>query len=172
MKILLKWFIPVFLMLCVLLPSPGVLAVSAEELGLGLVDVGVLDPSVARDIKYATADNFTGQVLYPSSRCLLREDVAERLLLAQRKLKGQGMGLKVFDCYRPVAVQKKMWAVFPDENYVANPASGSLKNDLVKSHMVSAAVRTQIKYAKVVLSGTTHFLCYPAVAIPLQLQQS
>lgn len=116
------------LLLCLLLPVARVQAASPEELGLGLVDVGVLEPSIVLDIKYATADNFTGQVLYPSARCLLREPVAQRLLQAQRKLRAQGLGLKVFDCYRPVSVQKKMWAVLPDETYVANPASGSRHN--------------------------------------------
>lgn len=111
-----------------LLPVQAVQAVSAEDLGLGMVDMGTLDPSIVQDIKYATADNFTGQILYPSQRCLLREPVAYRLLQAQRKLQAQGLGLKVFDCYRPIEVQRKMWAVFPDENYVANPASGSRHN--------------------------------------------
>lgn len=111
-----------------LLFSCAAQAVSPEQLGLGLTDVAVLDPSIVHDIKYATADNFTGQVLYPSARCLLREPVAHRLLQAQRNLRGQGLGLKVFDCYRPIEVQRKMWTIYPDEDYVANPASGSRHN--------------------------------------------
>jgi len=103
-------------------------AVTPEQLGLGLVDVAALDASILSDLKYATTDNFTGQVLYPSSRCLLREPVAWRLLQVQRDLRSQGLGLKVFDCYRPLAVQRKMWSIVPDENYVANPASGSRHN--------------------------------------------
>ena len=103
-------------------------AVTPEQLGLGLVDVAALDASILSDLKYATTDNFTGQVLYPSSRCLLREPVAWRLLQVQRSLRSQGLGLKVFDCYRPLAVQRKMWSIVPDENYVANPASGSRHN--------------------------------------------
>ncbi len=106
----------------------GVQAVSPEQLGLGLTDVAALDSSIIHDIKYATADNFTGQVLYPSSRCLLREPVAQRLLQAQRNLRTRGLGLKVFDCYRPIEVQRKMWSIYPDANYVADPASGSRHN--------------------------------------------
>ena len=129
MPMMLKKFLAGLIILsAMLMPSPAVQAVSPEQLGLGLIDVAVLDPSIIHDIKYATADNFTGQVLYPSNRCLLREPVAERLRQVQGKLRSQGLGLKVFDCYRPVAVQKKMWAVVPDENYVANPASGSRHN--------------------------------------------
>ena len=126
MRSLLKKFL--FGLLLTLLLPVGVHAVSLEGLGLGLVDVGTLDPSIVQDIKYATTNNFTGQVLYPSARCLLREPVAARLLQVQSQLKTQGLGLKVFDCYRPVTVQKKMWTVFPDDNYVANPVSGSRHN--------------------------------------------
>ena len=111
-----------------ILMSLTVQAVSPEQLGLGLTEVTALDPTIIQDIKYATADNFTGQVLYPSSRCLLREPVARRVLQAQRILQSQRLGLKVFDCYRPVEVQRKMWSIYPDENYVANPASGSRHN--------------------------------------------
>ncbi len=103
-------------------------AVTPQRLGLGLVDVAALDASIVSDLKYATTDNFTGQVLYPSARCLLREPVAWRLLQVQRDLRSQGLGLKVFDCYRPLAVQRKMWSIVPDENYVANPATGSRHN--------------------------------------------
>lgn len=115
------------LLLVLLLPGVG-RAISPEDLGLELVDMGTYDPSIIQDIKYATTDNFTGQVLYPSARCLLREPVAARLARVQTQLKKQGLGLKVFDCYRPVTVQKKMWEVFPDENFVANPAGGSRHN--------------------------------------------
>ena len=108
--------------------SCAVQAVSPEQLGLGMADVSLLDPSIIHDLKYATTDNFTGQVLYPSARCLLREPVAWRLLQAQRNLRAQGLGLKVFDCYRPIAVQRKMWTIYPDADYVANPASGSRHN--------------------------------------------
>ena len=103
-------------------------AVTPERLGLGLVDVKALDSAIIIDLKYATTDNFTGQVLYPSTRCLLRESVAWRLLQVQRDLQSQGLGLKVFDGYRPLTVQRKMWSIVPDENYVANPATGSRHN--------------------------------------------
>ena len=113
------------MLLAAMLPAQ---AVTPEQLGLGLVDVAALDASIISDLKYATTNNFTGQALYPSSRCLLREPVADRLLQVQRSLRSQGLGLKVFDYYRPLAVQRKMWSIVPDENYVANPATGSRHN--------------------------------------------
>ena len=66
--------------------------------------------------------------LYPEARALLRPEVAERLSRVQQALGKQGLFLKIFDAYRPLAVQKKMWARFPMEGYVANPAKGSNHN--------------------------------------------
>jgi beta-N-acetylhexosaminidase len=94
----------------------------------GLVDISRLDPTIRLDIRYATADNFTGQVVYPAPRCLLREDVAEKLVRAHQKLQAAGYGLKVYDGYRPLAVQKKFWAIMPVEDYVADPFKGSRHN--------------------------------------------
>ena len=66
--------------------------------------------------------------LYPEPRCLLRPEVAAKLSRVQEALEKRGLGLKIFDGYRPLSVQKKMWAKFPVEGYVANPAKGSNHN--------------------------------------------
>ena len=83
---------------------------------------------VVLDIRYATTNNFTGQKLYESNRAFLRRSTATKLRDAQREFNSMGLGLKVFDAYRPLSVQKKMWAVYPVEGYVANPAKGSRHN--------------------------------------------
>ena len=80
------------------------------------------------DLRYATANNFTHQKIYDVGRCELRDDVAQKLLEAQHEFERSGYGLKLFDCYRPLSVQKKFWALVPDEQYVANPAKGSRHN--------------------------------------------
>lgn len=93
------------------------------------VDVARMEPGIRVDLRYATAQNFTGQVVYPpSARCYLRARVAQRLQAVQRDLATQGLGLKVFDCYRPLSVQRRFFALVPDERYVANPAKGSRHN--------------------------------------------
>ena len=93
------------------------------------IDVARLEPTIRVDLRYATAQNFTGQVVYPpSARCYLRARVAQRLQAVQRDLATQGLGLKVFDCYRPLSVQRRFFALVPDERYVANPAKGSRHN--------------------------------------------
>lgn len=93
-----------------------------------LVDLAATDSRIVIDLRYATADNFTGQKLYPVARCLLRATAAERLKRVQDRLARQDLGLKVYDAYRPLSVQKKMWAIMPNEGYVANPAKGSRHN--------------------------------------------
>lgn len=79
-------------------------------------------------IKYATEDNFTGKPLYDCANCLLRKIVADALAKAIEKLHKQGLGIVLFDCYRPLSVQQKMWELVPNPIYVADPAKGSMHN--------------------------------------------
>lgn len=92
------------------------------------VEVVSVDSSIVIDLRYATPNNFTGQVLYDTPHCFLRKSVAERLSRVQKKLEQKGLGLKIWDGYRPLSVQKKMWALVPDSRYVANPKHGSRHN--------------------------------------------
>ncbi len=93
-----------------------------------LVDFSKLHPAAVLDIRYATSNNFTHQQVYPVARCLLRRSAAGRLAEAVAEFESRGLRLKVFDCYRPLSVQKKFWALVPDERYVADPAKGSRHN--------------------------------------------
>ncbi|MFZ5516417.1 MAG: M15 family metallopeptidase [Candidatus Zhuqueibacterota bacterium] len=93
-----------------------------------LVNLAAMDSTIIIDLKYATADNFFGDTLYSANICLLRRAVAERLIEVQRDLREQGYGLKVWDGYRPLSVQKKMWEKVPNDNYVADPKTGSNHN--------------------------------------------
>jgi len=93
-----------------------------------LVEVQKLDPTIRKEIRYATANNLMGEVLYEDDRCFLLPEVAERLVKAHKELQKEGLGIKVYDCYRPLAVQKKMFKKFPQPGYVADPAKGSNHN--------------------------------------------
>lgn len=93
-----------------------------------LVDVSALDSTIVIDLKYATDDNFVGKKLYQTNRALLRRGTAERLLRVQKRLRQQGYGLKIWDAYRPLSVQREMWKIVPDSRYVADPAKGSRHN--------------------------------------------
>lgn len=97
----------------------------------GLVELTALDPTIRLDIRYATANNFTGQRLYAQPRAFLVKPAAEALIRAHRAAKAQGFGLTVYDAYRPWRVTKALWDATPPgpkRNYVANPKRGSKHN--------------------------------------------
>jgi zinc D-Ala-D-Ala dipeptidase len=79
-----------------------------------LADVRSLDSAIVVEARYATTNNFTGAVLpgYEANRVLLRLEAAEALARVERRLKSGGMGLKVFDGYRPIRATREMvgWA--------------------------------------------------------------
>jgi zinc D-Ala-D-Ala dipeptidase len=92
------------------------------------VEVATAIPDAVIDIRYATKDNFTGDVLYPKAVCKLRRAVAERLAKAAAALRKQDRRLLMWDCYRPLSIQKILWARVPDPRYVADPKQGSRHN--------------------------------------------
>lgn len=87
-------------------------------------------PSVVYDLRYATTQNFMNRKMYPSStnKTFLRRDAVFALRAVQGELNRKGLGLKIFDAYRPWSVSKKFWDLVKDERYVANPARGSNHN--------------------------------------------
>ncbi|MBY0528572.1 MAG: D-alanyl-D-alanine dipeptidase [Rhabdochlamydiaceae bacterium] len=89
-----------------------------------LLDVQSVIPQVQVDLKYATTDNFTGQIVYDFDRCLLLKEVVDALCLVQAELEELGFGLKIWDGFRPVAAQWKFWELVPDERYVSDPRKG------------------------------------------------
>lgn len=92
----------------------------------GFADLQVADSSLIFDIRYATANNFTEAKIYDCPRCLLRPEAALALEKAQRALKRKGMGLKLFDCYRPQPYQQRLWDKVPNPDYVTPPDKGSM----------------------------------------------
>lgn len=92
----------------------------------GFTDLASLDPSIRLDIKYATSDNFTKEKIYDCPSCLLRPEAAEAIVKAQKILKRRGLGLKMFDCYRPRPYQQRLWDKVPNPDYVTPPAKGSM----------------------------------------------
>lgn len=95
-----------------------------------LVDLATLDPTIRFDIRYATTDNFMGAVFYDEPRAFLQRPAAEAVLRVHRRLREQGLGLLIFDAYRPWYVTWMFWHATPDHQkmFVANPASGSRHN--------------------------------------------
>jgi len=93
-----------------------------------LVELKRYDPRIKLDLRYATSNNFLGRPVYADARCFVRLAVAARLKAVQDELEKRGIGLVVFDGYRPLAVQRAMWQIMPNPDYVADPARGSRHN--------------------------------------------
>ncbi|MCP4551709.1 MAG: M15 family metallopeptidase [Bacteroidetes bacterium] len=93
-----------------------------------LVDIEKLIPGIILDIRYATKNNFTNQQIYSSPKAFVRKPVAEALLKIHTALNSKGLGLKVFDAYRPYSATMKFYEIYPDTNFVAAPWKGSVHN--------------------------------------------
>lgn len=89
-----------------------------------LIDIRSFIPQIQVELKYATADNFTGQVVYKFEQCLLLKETALRLREIQWELETRGLGLKIWDGFRPMEAQWKFWELLPDERYVGDPRKG------------------------------------------------
>jgi D-alanyl-D-alanine dipeptidase len=99
-------------------------SVASPEVIDGFVRVTDIDSSFVIDLKYATADNFTHQKVYPTDVCVLRLETAEKLAKANAEFEKSGYRIKIWDAFRPVSVQKIFWSIEPDDRFVANPATG------------------------------------------------
>jgi D-alanyl-D-alanine dipeptidase len=94
-----------------------------------LVEVAAVVPDAIVDLRYATADNLAGRAVYPAdARCLLLAPVADRLARVAGRLRAEGLRLVLWDCYRPLAVQRELWRLVPRKGLVADPARGSHHN--------------------------------------------
>ena len=86
------------------------------------------------DMKYATDDNFLKEKVYPCEECYLRVKTIKSLVIANKTFIEKGYKIKLFDCYRPLAIQKKMWKALDTipvkqrVKFVSNPANKSVHN--------------------------------------------
>ena len=87
-------------------------------------------PDISVELRYATENNFTGVKIYDFTEAYLRYGTVKKLAQVQKELKQQGYSLKIWDAYRPFEAQQKLWEVYPDPNYVANPANGMRRHNL------------------------------------------
>lgn len=106
----------------------------------GFVDLEALSAGFVLDIKYATTDNFMGEILYKEPKAYLREEVALALMEAQKDFLDQGLRIKIWDAYRPFSVQKRMWAHTPDPNFLGQPVEKNNKPLKGSKHNRGAAV--------------------------------
>lgn len=93
-----------------------------------LIEIKKAIPNISLDIRYATKNNFMQQVMYKQARAFARKPVVEALKKIQAELNKKGLGLKIFDGYRPYAITVAFYKKASDKNFVANPAKGSKHN--------------------------------------------
>ena len=95
-----------------------------KEADEALVAVQEYIPDIRVELKYATTDNFTGHVIYNFHNGYLRCGTVKKLAQAQEAFRQLGLGLKLWDGFRPVSAQFTLWQGCPNDTYVANPWEG------------------------------------------------
>lgn len=116
-----------------------------------MVDIKKLIPNIILDIRYSTANNFMHIKLYPAiTTTYLRFPAAKALQLVQKELNKIGLGLKIYDAYRPYSVTEAMWEPIKDDRYVADPKKGSGHNRGIAVDLTIVDLKTK----KELLMGT------------------
>ncbi len=100
----------------------------SKNADMELVDLEKLIPGIKLDIRYATKNNFTGEIIYTIAKAFARKPVALALKKVQDSLAFHNLGLRIYDAYRPYSATLKFYEVYPDTNFVANPKYGSRHN--------------------------------------------
>ncbi|WP_291399637.1 M15 family metallopeptidase [Daejeonella sp.] len=93
-----------------------------------LVEIKKWIPNIKLDIRYATKNNFAKIAVYKQAKAFARLPVVEALRNVQNELNKSGIGLKIFDGYRPYSVTVKFYELASDKSFVANPKDGSRHN--------------------------------------------
>ena len=127
-----RCFLALLVLLAVMLPGKA----SVPELlpakgtgGSGLVRVEAIDPHIVLDLRYASADNFSGKPVYPVNVALLQRETARKLAAANAELMERGYRLKLWDAYRPFHLHQLLWELAGDKRYFfADPRYGSVHN--------------------------------------------
>lgn len=92
-----------------------------------LVAINTINPNIKIECWYATCHNFTGQRVYPKQffkKAYLLPEIAKQLDKVQKELEQQGFGLLIWDAFRPLEIQQKLWDYCPDSRFVAPPSKG------------------------------------------------
>jgi D-alanyl-D-alanine dipeptidase len=94
-----------------------------------MVDLKQTSSTLLFDLRYAGTNNFMHQKLYPPIKTTyLRKAAADSLAAVQQDLNKTGLGLKIFDAYRPYSVTEKLWEPVKNDRYAADPKKGSGHN--------------------------------------------
>ena len=131
---IMSYFKPFFLFCSLLIlfscKSQSVIDGTKESVANDTLFVNLKDYSkdFVYDMKYATSDNFLKAKVYDCAECFLRLKTVKAMIAANSEFMKMGYKIKLFDCYRPLDIQKRMWKIVPNPEYVANPSKGSIHN--------------------------------------------
>ena len=89
-----------------------------------LVKVTDYAPHIRVRLAYAGKHNFTGRRIYEFQDAYLRYGTVKKLAAAQEKLEARGMGLLIWDAFRPATAQQTLWDICPNPLYVSDPSKG------------------------------------------------
>lgn len=90
-----------------------------------LVPVADFIPGIREELAYATEENFTGQKIYDFYNAYLRYGTVKKLAAVCAELEQQGLGILIWDGFRPVSAQAALWEVCPDPLFVSHPVTGT-----------------------------------------------
>ena len=124
MRLRLSFLLLVFFSATTLLQAQRVEAVSDTT----FVNLKDYSTDFVYDMKYATTDNFLKAKVYDCAECFLRLKTVKALVKANKEFIRKGYRIQLFDCYRPLDIQKRMWQIVSNPEYVADPAKGSIHN--------------------------------------------
>ena len=124
MRLRLSFLLLVFFAATTLLKAQRVAAVSDTT----FVNLKDYSADFVYDMKYATTDNFLNAKVYDCAECFLRLKTVKALIKANKEFIRKGYRIQLFDCYRPLDIQKRMWQIVSNPEYVADPAKGSIHN--------------------------------------------
>ena len=117
---------------------------SARKPGYRMVDIKKIIPTLIIDLRYAGKNNFMRARIYPTTHtAYLREKAARQLNSVQQVLKKNGLGIKIFDAYRPYSITEKMWLLVQDDRYAADPKKGSSHNRGVAVDLTLVDLKTK-----------------------------
>lgn len=87
-------------------------------------------PDIVIDLRYSTSENFTGNVIYDDNNAYLCYGTLKKLAKVQSDLSEKGYKLVIWDAYRSYEAQCKLWEVYPNPTYVADPKNGRSSHNL------------------------------------------
>lgn len=94
-----------------------------------------LDSDFIIELRYASPDNFTGQIIYTSNECYINKHTAKLLIQAKNIFRSDGFCVKIWDAYRPIRAQKRFYEILPDPNFVAPPPDMSKLTKFRATHL-------------------------------------